>query len=99
MNDIINKAKDYAWKYRRDFSDWGGKVTDDIFEAYKKGAEEFINVIEWETGTPKDVGIYIITNMWGKIDYSIWSGEWQYYNNDEVIAYSKIQNIKPYKNI
>ena len=99
MNNIINKAKDYAWKYRRNTSDLKGKVTDDIFEAYKKGAEEFLNVIDWEIGTPKDNGIYLITNIWGKIDLSIWNGEWECYNNDEVIAYSKIENIKPYKNI
>ena len=93
-----DKAKEYAHKYRRKVNDWKGEISNDIYDAYKQGAEDFINSVEWKEGTPCQNGFYIITNIFGVTDVASFNGgNWKYYDNEEVIAYCELNTIKPFK--
>lgn len=56
--------------------------------------------IEWQTGTPHEKSMYLITLSSGDVDTSFWSERygWEYCCADAIVAWLSIDNIEPYKN-
>ena len=56
------------------------------------------SIIKWQTGTPNEVGTYIITTIDGEIDFDEWEHirGWGIYLTKAVIAWCPIGNIKPF---
>lgn len=58
------------------------------------------SVIKWQIGVPTKKGRYILSIKGGKIDTDNWSihtKNWYHYNNNYVIAWCPLSEIKPYK--
>lgn len=62
-------------------------------------------MIEWQTGTPKYIGKYLITDKYGHIDVDYWFGKssknregWDRHYEEDVIAWCELASIVPYKN-
>lgn len=56
------------------------------------------SVIKWQTGEPKKVGEYIITNSFGIVDYNNWTGTmYGWLDEIEVVAWCPLNEIEPYK--
>lgn len=59
------------------------------------------SVIKWHTGKPKETGEYLVTALNGEVDYDVFykcsDGNcfWGFYDN--VLAWYKLSDIKPYK--
>ena len=56
------------------------------------------STIKWQTGEPKGVGQYLVTFNSGEIGIGIWCANklWQRYVIDNIIAWCKLSDIKPY---
>lgn len=57
--------------------------------------------IDWQTGTPLDEGMYLVTLSNGEVTTDIWLGRYhRWYENDDnlqqVIAWCPIKDIQPY---
>lgn len=58
------------------------------------------SVIKWQTGEPKKVGRYVVTNIEGEVDvayYYTYRHGWEYYRNKAIIAWCPLSEIEPYK--
>lgn len=60
------------------------------------------NIIDWQTGTPLENGMYLVTLGSGDVTTDIWLGKdrrWYEYddNLEQVIAWCKLSDIVPYK--
>ena len=60
------------------------------------------NIINWQTGTPLENGMYLVTLSSGDVTTDIWLGichRWYEYddNLEQVIAWCKLSDIEPYK--
>lgn len=54
--------------------------------------------INWNTGIPDKFGIYLVTTIFDVVDICHFKdGEWQIYDNEEIVAWCLMDNIKPYK--
>ena len=54
--------------------------------------------INWSTGIPDKSGTYLVTTIFDIIDICHFKdGEWQIYDNEEIVAWCLMDNIKPYK--
>lgn len=60
------------------------------------------SLIEWQTGEPKEFGDYLVSTtdgevkMVGRIEFSR-GWKWLGIEDNEVVAWCKLSNIKPYK--
>lgn len=62
------------------------------------------SIIQWQTGTPKETGKYLITTKHHEVEVDIWlrkadeyGTHWQIHYDEDVIAWCKIESIKPFK--
>ena len=58
------------------------------------------SIIKWQTGEPKEKGMYIVTTKLGEIrtsEYLIYHGIKTWAFGLKVIAWCKLSDIKPYK--
>ena len=87
-----------------------GEMVDYLFERLKHGDEvvapkkEVVSDVRWQTGEPKQDGEYLVSLE----DGSVCRDEWRVlygdddmrgwvYNSEDVIAWCKMSDIKPYK--
>lgn len=60
-----------------------------------------MNKIDWQTGTPLDGGVYLVTLCNGMVTTDVWLADpcrWYDYDNDRltIIAWCPIKDIQPY---
>ena len=60
------------------------------------------SVIKWQTGFPNIEGEYLVTEDNGNVTVDCWCvlehyQYWAQHRDDEIIAWCKISDIKPYK--
>ena len=62
------------------------------------------NTINWQTGTPKHPGDYLVTTKHHNVEKDIWrnnadiyKNHWVYHNDEDVIAWCALENIEPFK--
>lgn len=60
-----------------------------------------MNKIDWQTGTPLDEGVYLVTLCNGMVTTDVWLAgpcRWYDYDNDRltIIAWCPIKDIQPY---
>lgn len=59
------------------------------------------SVIKWQTGEPKEKGEYLVTTLDGIVDYDVVyknsKGDMVFGNFENVLAWCKLDDIKPYK--
>lgn len=60
--------------------------------------------IQWQTGTPKEIGKYVITTKHHEVDVDMWSSipdkygdHWNRHYDSDVMAWCLIENIEPFK--
>ena len=54
--------------------------------------------INWSTGFPDKFGTYLVTTIFDVVDICHFKDdEWQIYDNEEIVAWCLMNNIKPYK--
>ena len=60
--------------------------------------------IQWQTGTPKYTGRYLITTKHHDVEMGIWldyagldKSHWYEHNDEDVIAWCFIKDIRPFK--
>ena len=60
------------------------------------------SIVKWQTGEPKKSGTYLVT-IRGKYSIFVQSAQfgvftgWGYFKPEEIIAWCKLSDIKPYK--
>ena len=70
---------------------------------YLEECKESLSVIKWHTGEPKEPGSYLVSPTDGSIDFDFYNRSveyyffWCQYEDDEIIAWCKLSDIKPYK--
>ena len=60
-----------------------------------------MNKIDWQTGTPLEEGVYIVTLCNGLVTTDVWLADpcrWYDYDNDKltVIAWCPLKDVEPY---
>lgn len=61
------------------------------------------SIIKWQTGEPKERGYYLVTLTNNKVELDEYCGiiedelGWFEHEEDEIIAWCKLSDIKPYK--
>ena len=60
--------------------------------------------IQWQTGTPKETGKYLLTTKYHEVMVDMWFGvpdndgdHWEHHYDEDVIAWCLIENIEPFK--
>ena len=62
------------------------------------------STIQWQTGTPKYPGDYLVTTKHHHIEKDIWrnnadiyKNHWAWHNDEDVIAWCFLEDIEPFK--
>ena len=62
------------------------------------------STMQWQTGTPKHTGRYLVTTKHHWVETDIWrnyadlyKNHWYEHNDEDVIAWCLIEDIKPFK--
>lgn len=54
--------------------------------------------IKWQTGVPKEIGMYLVTLSSGEVTTDIWLGrDHSWYECEQIIAWCKLSDVEPYK--
>lgn len=60
--------------------------------------------IQWQTGTPKETGKYLITTKHHEVEVDMWrripdkyGDHWKSHYDEDIIAWCLIENIEPFK--
>lgn len=60
--------------------------------------------IQWQTGTPKYPGDYLVTTKHHNVEKDTWrnnadiyKNHWVYHDDEDVIAWCLIENVEPFK--
>lgn len=70
----------------------------EYLEEYKRG----LSAVKWQIGVPKESGMYLVT-IKGKYSIFVQCAQfgcltgWSYFKPEEIIAWCKLSDIKPYK--
>ena len=61
------------------------------------------STIQWQTGTPKEIGKYLITTKHHEVEVDMWFGvpdnygdHWERHYDEDVIAWCMIEDIMPF---
>jgi hypothetical protein len=61
-------------------------------------------IIQWQTGTPKEIGKYLITTNNNEVEVDMWFGvpdeygdHWERHYDEDVIAWCLLDDIIPFK--